>query len=80
MLESLAWAAKIVEIIREIYDEYLREHRLNSGFQTEPGLLVYGKSSYDAFPYRHPFIVVHEVIHDNDGARLAEGQLVTPKC
>ncbi len=37
MLESLAWAAKIVEIIREIYDEYLREHRLNSGFQTEPG-------------------------------------------
>lgn len=37
MLESLASAAKIVEMIREIYDEYLREHRLNSGFQTEPG-------------------------------------------
>jgi hypothetical protein len=37
MLESLASAAKIVETIREIYDEYLREHRLNSGFQTEPG-------------------------------------------
>lgn len=37
MLESLAWAAKIVETIRDIYDEYLREHRLNSGFQTEPG-------------------------------------------
>ena len=37
MLESLAAAAKIVETIREIYDEYLREHRLNSGFQTEPG-------------------------------------------
>jgi hypothetical protein len=36
MLESLASAAKIVETIREIYDEYLREHRLNSGFQTEP--------------------------------------------
>ena len=37
MLESLACAAKIVETIREIYDEYLREHRLNPGFQTEPG-------------------------------------------
>ncbi len=36
MLESLASAAKIVETIREIYDEYLREHRLNPGFQTEP--------------------------------------------
>jgi hypothetical protein len=36
MLESLASAAKIVEMIREIYDEYLREHRLNSGFPVEP--------------------------------------------
>src|SRR5260370_31839900 len=36
MLESLASAAKIVETIREIYDEYLREHRLNPGFQTYP--------------------------------------------
>ena len=36
MLESLASAAKIVETIRDIYDEYLREYRLNSGFQTEP--------------------------------------------
>src|SRR5260221_613618 len=42
-------------------------------------LLVYGKSSYDAVPYRHPFLVVHEVVHDDDGARLAEGQLVTPQ-
>src|SRR5712664_3192514 len=45
-------------------------------FRLSRALLVYGKSSYDAFPYRHPFIVVHEVIHDDDGARLAEGQLV----
>ena len=37
MLESLASAARIVETIREIYDEYLREHRLNPGFQAEPG-------------------------------------------
>ncbi len=48
-------------------------------FRLSRALLVYGKSSYDAFPYRHPFIVVHEVIHDDDGARLAEGQLVTPQ-
>jgi hypothetical protein len=36
MLRSLAAAAKIIEIIREIYDEHLREHRLKSGLQTEP--------------------------------------------
>ncbi len=48
-------------------------------FRLNRALLVYGKSSYDAFPYRHPFIVVHDVIHDDDGARLAEGQLVTPQ-
>jgi PRTRC genetic system protein B len=48
-------------------------------FRLSRALLVYGKSSYDAFPYRHPFIAVHEVIHDDDGARLAEGQLVTPQ-
>jgi len=46
-------------------------------FRLSRALLVYGKSSYDGFPYRHPFIVIHEVIHDGDGARLAEGQLVT---
>ena len=28
MLQSLASAAKVVEMIRELYDEYLREHRL----------------------------------------------------
>src|SRR5258708_26263911 len=48
-------------------------------FRLSRALLVYGKSSYDAFPYRHPFLVVHEVVHDDDGARLAEGQLVTPQ-
>lgn len=37
MLRSLAAATKIVEIIRETYDEYLREHRLKSGLQTQPG-------------------------------------------
>ena len=42
-------------------------------------LLVYGKSSYDGYPYRHPFVTLHEVIHEGDGARLAEGQLMTPQ-
>ncbi len=37
MLRSLACAAKIVEIIRDLYDEYLREHRLESGLPAEPG-------------------------------------------
>jgi PRTRC genetic system protein B len=40
---------------------------------------VYGTSSYDGFPARHPFVTLHEVAHDNDGARLSEGQLVTPQ-
>lgn len=38
MLQSLAAAARIVEIIRELYDEHLRQHRLKSGLQVEPGL------------------------------------------
>jgi len=37
MLRSLASAAKIVELIRDIYDEYLREHRIESGLPVEPG-------------------------------------------
>jgi hypothetical protein len=38
MLRSLAVAANIVEIIRELYDEHLRQHRLKSGLQVEPRL------------------------------------------
>lgn len=37
MLRSLASAAKIVEIIRELYDEHLRQHRLQPGLPAEPG-------------------------------------------
>ena len=37
MLRSLASAAKIVELVRDLYDEYLREHRLKSGLPAEPG-------------------------------------------
>jgi hypothetical protein len=36
MLRSLASAARIVDIIREFYDEHLRQHRLKSGLQVEP--------------------------------------------
>ena len=42
-------------------------------------LLVYGKSSYGGYPYRHPFVTLHEVMHDGETARLAEGQLMTPQ-
>ena len=37
MLQSLASAAKVVETIRELYDEYLCEHRLKPGLPVEPG-------------------------------------------
>jgi len=37
MLRSLAAAARIVELVRDLYDEYLREHRLESGLPVEPG-------------------------------------------
>ena len=40
---------------------------------------MYGTSSYQGFPYRHPFVTLHEVIHDGNCARLAEGQLMTPE-
>jgi hypothetical protein len=37
MLRSLASASKVVEIVRELYDEYLRKHRLEPGLPPEPG-------------------------------------------
>jgi hypothetical protein len=37
MLKSLASGAKIIELIREVGDEYLRDHRLKSGVPVEPG-------------------------------------------
>lgn len=36
MLRSLASGAKAIEIIREIYDEHLRKHRLKPGVQIKP--------------------------------------------
>ena len=46
-------------------------------FRLSRALLMYGTSSYQGFPYRHPFVTLHEVIHNGNGARLAEGQLMT---
>jgi hypothetical protein len=37
MVRSLATGAKIVEIVRETYDEHLSQHRLKSGLQAQPG-------------------------------------------
>src|SRR5258708_7615962 len=48
-------------------------------FRLSRVLLVYGKSSYDGFPYRHPFVTLHEVIHEGEEARLGTGHLVTPQ-
>jgi PRTRC genetic system protein B len=48
-------------------------------FRLSRALLVYGTSSYQGFPYRHPFVTLHEVVHDGNDARLAEGQLMTPQ-
>ncbi|HET6844318.1 MAG TPA: PRTRC system protein B [Candidatus Angelobacter sp.] len=47
-------------------------------YRLSRALLVYGTSSYNGYPYRHPFLTLHEVIHDGQEARLAAGQLVTP--
>jgi PRTRC genetic system protein B len=41
-------------------------------------LLVYGTSNYDGFPPRHPFVVLHEVVHEGPDAWLGAGQLLTP--
>src|SRR5215469_8861932 len=48
-------------------------------FRLSRALLVYGTSSYNGFPYRHPFVTLHDVTHDSDGARFSEGRLVTPQ-
>jgi PRTRC genetic system protein B len=48
-------------------------------FRLSRAILVYGTSSYEGIPYRHPFVTLHEVMHDGAGARLATGQLMTPQ-
>ena len=70
MLRSLASAAKIVELIR---DTSTMNISVNIGssqdFRLSRALLVYGKSSYEGYPYRHPFVTLHDVIHDGDAAQ-----------
>jgi PRTRC genetic system protein B len=48
-------------------------------YRLSRAVLVYGTSSYEGIPYRHPFVTLHEVIHDGPSARLAAGQLMTPQ-
>ncbi len=39
---------------------------------------MYGESSYNGYPYRHPFVTLHDVIHQEDEVRLGAAQLLTP--
>ena len=48
-------------------------------FKLSRVLLVYGTSNYDGSPYRHPFVTLHEVVHEGEEARLGTGHLVTPQ-
>jgi PRTRC genetic system protein B len=48
-------------------------------FTLNQALLVYGRSSYDGYPYRHPFVTMHDVIHEEGEARLGPAQLLTPQ-
>jgi PRTRC genetic system protein B len=42
-------------------------------------LLMYGQSSYNGYPYRHPFVTLHDVTHEEGEARLGPAQLLTPQ-
>jgi PRTRC genetic system protein B len=48
-------------------------------FKLSKALLVYGESSFNSYPYRHPFVTMHDVVHAEGEARLAAAQLVTPE-
>lgn len=39
---------------------------------------MYGESSYNSYPYRRPFVTIHDVIHQDGEARLSSAQLLTP--
>lgn len=45
-------------------------------FKLRRALLVYGESSYNGFPYRHPFVTLHDVVHDEGEVRLGAAQLL----
>lgn len=50
----------------------------SDNYRLQSALMVYGKSSYDGFPYRHPFVTMHKVNHIDGEAELGPGKLVTP--
>ena len=47
-------------------------------FKVNRALLVYGETNYNSYPYRHPFVTLHDVVHEEGEVRLAAAQLVTP--
>jgi PRTRC genetic system protein B len=48
-------------------------------FKLSRALLVYGQSNYNGYPYRHPFVTIHDVVHEQGDARLGPAQLLTPE-
>ena len=46
-------------------------------FKLSRALLVYGKSNYNGYPYRYPFVTVHDVTHEEGDVRLGPAQLLT---
>lgn len=48
-------------------------------FKLSRALLVYGESSYNGYPYRHPFVTLHDVIHEEGEVRLGAAQLLAPE-
>ena len=48
-------------------------------FKLSRAMLMYGESSYNGYPYRHPFVTLHDVIHEEAEVRLGTAQLLTPE-
>jgi len=48
-------------------------------FRLSKALLVYGESSYNSYPFRRPFVTLHDVIHEEGDVRLSAAQLLTPQ-
>lgn len=48
-------------------------------FLLSRALLLYGESDYNGYPYRQPFVTVHDVFHEPNGEiLLSPAQLATP--
>ena len=45
-------------------------------FALKKALLVYGESDHNFYPPRHPFVTVHDVVHEEGEVRLAPAQLM----